>query len=137
LALKSAACGAVAAWLEPLAWNSFVRIEASRSARAPVLAYTASRPGDRLHFKMRLVEPMRRRRPLQPRPIAVDGVGDKNAGAHNAEECGNSFEHWCRSLTQRSDQTPCNPAQSKGFRATSEFEKLMMILSNTIAIAVP
>jgi hypothetical protein len=40
-----------------------------------------------------MIEPMRRRRPLQARPIAVDGVGDKNAGAHNAEECGNSFKH--------------------------------------------
>jgi hypothetical protein len=40
-----------------------------------------------------MIEPMRDRRPLQARPIAIDGVGDKNAGAHDAEECGNSFEH--------------------------------------------
>jgi hypothetical protein len=44
-------------------------------------------------FQDAMIEPTRRGRPLQARPIAVDGVGDKNAGAHDAEECGDSFKH--------------------------------------------
>jgi len=32
-------------------------------------------------------------RPLETRPIAVHGVGDEDAGAHDAEECGNCFKH--------------------------------------------
>src|SRR5665213_1180883 len=28
-----------------------------------------------------------------PRTITVDGVGDENAGAHDAEECGDYFQH--------------------------------------------
>jgi hypothetical protein len=27
------------------------------------------------------------------RPVTVDGVGDKYAGAHNGEEHGDSFQH--------------------------------------------
>ena len=33
------------------------------------------------------------RKRLNPRPITVDGVGDKNAGAHDAEECSDDFQH--------------------------------------------
>jgi hypothetical protein len=32
-------------------------------------------------------------RGLQPRPVTIDGVGDKYAGAHDAEKCGDCFQH--------------------------------------------
>jgi hypothetical protein len=45
------------------------------------------------------------RRPLQARSITVDGVRDENAGAHDAEECGNCFKHgvdpWPSGRTKR------------------------------------
>jgi hypothetical protein len=39
--------------------------------------------------------------------------------------------HMMRSLTQRSHQTLCKPAQSKEFSARPEFQKQMMILCNS------
>jgi cytochrome c2 len=58
---------------------------------------------------------------LSARTITVHGVGDKNAGAHDAEECSNCFEHNNDPNAQRPDLTARGPAQSKGFRWGSNF----------------
>ena len=42
-------------------------------------------------------------RRLQARAVTVDGVGDENAGAHDAEECGDCFEHG--TIPRPSDRT--------------------------------
>lgn len=65
------------------------------------------------------------------RPVTVDGVGNKNAGAHDAEKRGDCFQHGNDPKTQRLDLTARVAAQSKGFGSKLDFESVMMFSCNT------
>jgi hypothetical protein len=59
-------------------------------------------------------------------------VGDENAGAHDAEECGKCFQHGNDPVTQRPDLTARGDTQSKGFLGNPNFQSGVMISSNTL-----
>jgi hypothetical protein len=49
-------------------------------------------------------------------------MSDEYTGAHNAEECGDGFQHGNDPDAQRSDLTACRDTQSKGFPSKLNFE---------------
>lgn len=67
---------------------------------------------------------------LSARPVAVDGVGDKNTGADNAEERSDCIQHGEDPKSQRIDLTAELATQSKEFRGKPDFENGMRILGN-------
>jgi hypothetical protein len=72
-------------------------------------------------------------RGLSARPVAVDGVGDENTGADDAEERGDCIQHGEDPKSQRIDLTAQLATQSKEFRGKPDFESGMRILGNRTA----
>jgi outer membrane immunogenic protein len=67
------------------------------------------------------------------RPVAVDGVGDENTDADNAEERGDCIQHGEDPKSQRIDLTVQLATQSKEFRGQPDFENGMRIFGNRTA----
>ena len=63
---------------------------------------------------------------LKPRAVTVDGVGDEYAGAHDAKERGDCFQHATILKAQRMDLTACGDTQSKEFLSTLNFANRLM-----------
>ena len=69
---------------------------------------------------------------LSARPVAVDGVGEKDTGADDAEQCGDRVQHGKHPKSQRIDLTARLATQSKEFRGKPIFASAMRILGNRL-----
>jgi hypothetical protein len=69
---------------------------------------------------------------LSARPVAVDGVGEKDTDADDAEECGDRVQHGKHPKSQRIDLTARLATQSKEFRRKPIFASAMRILGNRL-----
>jgi hypothetical protein len=69
---------------------------------------------------------------LKPRPITVDGVRDENARAHDAEKCGDCFQHGVDPKSPAAGPNGMQRCTVKGISSGAEFCKPSDVLLQQI-----